>query len=53
MFLELQIGILERFLKDRVTLKTGVMMLKIHRNVCVYTVYVCVYCIQIQTNLKE
>ncbi len=32
MFLEQQISILEWFLKDHVTLKTGVMMLKIHRN---------------------
>jgi len=30
MFLENQIGIVELFLKDHVTLKTGVMMLKIH-----------------------
>jgi len=29
MFLEQQISILELFLKDRVSLKTGVMMLKI------------------------
>jgi len=29
MFLEQQINILEEFLKDHVTLKTGVMMLKI------------------------
>jgi len=36
MFLKQQIRMLERFLKDHVTLKTGVMMLKIklynHRN---------------------
>jgi len=30
MFLEQQIILLELFLKDHVTLKTGVMMLKIH-----------------------
>ncbi len=32
MFLQQQISILELLLKDHVTLKTGVMMLKIHRN---------------------
>jgi len=30
MFLEQQISLIERFLKDHATLKTGVMMLKIH-----------------------
>jgi len=40
MFLDQQISILESFLKDHVTLKPGVMMLKIqlchHRNILKY-----------------
>jgi len=42
MFLEHQIIILECFLKDHVTLKTGVMMLKYsfdHRNKLHFTIY--------------
>ncbi len=49
MFLEQQISILEGFLKDHVTLKTGVMMLKIQ--LCSTEInYILIYCIYIYFN---